>query len=232
MTPEQKRKLWLFGGIGAVVVIAGAVAIYHWRDAGVISDAFSADSRAERLAAIDELAYCTSGSAAEALDELSRDEDAEIAARALHAMARSEEQDRHRPRIVEAMDADRPAVREAAAAAMAYLGQDAAFEALKDLLVPGAEPDPGVRAAAAGTLGQLNRWESFLPLVEAMDDPSPKVRGRAYAGVKKMIGRDYRFRPNLPRSERLRIISALKADRQGLRQAFLAYQERKEGQEE
>lgn len=65
---------------------------------------------------------------------------------------------------------------------------------------------PEVRAAAAQGLGRTRDIDSLPALIDAMEDESPLVRGRAGAAVKQIVGLDYEFRALDPPEERQKAV--------------------------
>lgn len=59
-----------------------------------------------------------------------------------------------------------------------------------------------VRALACQAAGETGDWESVPTLVRLIDDPDRMVRARAAAATAVLIGRDHRFDPDSPPSER------------------------------
>jgi hypothetical protein len=57
---------------------------------------------------------------------------------------------------------------------------------------------PEVRAAAAGALGQMRYWDAGAALIEALRDPSRKVRAAAGGALRRIMRVDCRFRANDP----------------------------------
>jgi len=70
--------------------------------------------------------------------------------------------------------------------------------------------DPRVRAAAATGLGRIGALDALPYLLEAMDDDSRIVRARANAAFVHLTGRDFMFRADAPREERLMILDNIR----------------------
>jgi hypothetical protein len=71
---------------------------------------------------------------------------------------------------------------------------------LRRELAEGQAPD--VRAAAADALGAMKDLESMPLLLDAMEDPDARVRGRAGAAVRRILGADFFFRAEDPPDRR------------------------------
>jgi HEAT repeat protein len=69
---------------------------------------------------------------------------------------------------------------------------------------------PEVRAAAILGISQAKDWQSVPELLNAMEDESLLVRGRAGAAVRDLIGADYHFRAEDPPEKRAAILSEIR----------------------
>lgn len=227
MSKAGKPLIAVSAVVGAILVTAGGVAAWHYRDAGVVDDAVSAESLDVRLRAIDELGRRSSDAAVEALLKLSRSDETDIAVRAIHAMGRSEQAPRYRDRVLEALESERPAVCEAAVTAMGNFASSEDIARLGDLL-RNAE-SPVVRARAARMLGRIDRWDGFDDLVSALNDPSLRVRAEACGAIEQKLGRGFGYDPQMAASQRTHIMSQLRRSAPKLRRAYEDYHRRKEG---
>lgn len=79
---------------------------------------------------------------------------------------------------------------------------------LQQVLVESQTPE--VKAAAIEAIGELKHWESMPKLLDALDDPSPLVRGRAAAIATSMLGIDFGFRAGDPPDKRALAIKGMK----------------------
>ncbi|MGC9455187.1 MAG: HEAT repeat domain-containing protein [Phycisphaerae bacterium] len=228
MSKSRKPLIAAVAVAGGVLVIAGGVAAWCYRDSGLVDDAMSAESMEVRLQAIDELGHRSSDAAVEALLELSCSENTEIAVRAIHAMGRSDQAGRYRDRVLEAVESQNPAVCEAAVTALGNFGSSDDLDRLGQLLREAESPE--VRARAARMLGRMDRWEGFDDLVSALNDPSLPVRAEACAGIERKLGRGFGYHPEMGSSQRMQIMSELRQSAPKLREAYEDYHRRKEGQ--
>lgn len=228
MSFSKQQTLLAGGAVGVVVVVCAAAAGWLYRDAAVISRANSADRLEDRLTAIDELASCTSGKAAAALEQLAGDDEPLAAARAIHVMGRCERRSRYREIVEGALDDERPGVRAAAVAAITYYDSPAALRGLREAMDDESEE---VRLAAVRGLGRLDTWEAFGPMLDAMEDDSRRVRASAGAGVMDLAGRKYDFDASAPAYRRRRVVEQIRGDEPTLRQAYELYQQRRKDQE-
>ncbi len=80
-----------------------------------------------------------------------------------------------------------------------------------------AESDsPQVRAVCIQSLGSVYDYESMPAILEALDDESRLVRGRAEVAASKMLGRDYGLRRDLSEDERARIVTLMRTEWEAL----------------
>jgi len=99
--------------------------------------------------------------------------------------------------------------REAAAVALSDLNPPA-LPQLRQLLEE--TSDPTVKSATIGALGRHYDFDSMEAIIDAMEDESSVVRGRAAAVVARFLGRDRRFRADGPETDRARIIKYSRED--------------------
>ena len=97
--------------------------------------------------------------------------------------------------LIEALQDEKPIVRQAAAAALGDTGDTRAVEGLIERL---ADPFEGVCQSAAVSLGKLGAQEAVEPLIQTMGDENELVRKAAINGL-GMIG-DKRALPALKRA--------------------------------
>ena len=64
-----------------------------------------------------------------------------------------------------------------------------------------------VRAAAVQGLGRVRDVDTLPELIDAMEDESPLVRGRAGAAVRRIVGLNYEFRALDPPEERAKAVA-------------------------
>lgn len=72
------------------------------------------------------------------------------------------------------------------------------------------ETSPAARAAAANALGKMLYWEAMEPLIKALEDESPEVRGAAGAAVKAILGTDVGYKAEGPPDQRAAAIVRFK----------------------
>ena len=73
-------------------------------------------------------------------------------------------------------------------------------------------PDTSVRAAALEYLA-AQKVEAAAPvMVKGLEDPDVLVRGRAYAGIRRLFERDYQFHADDPPARRAAVIAVIRAD--------------------
>ena len=184
--------------VGLALVLC---AIYFWAGGNDdLVDQLRSSDRSQRLAAIDALAQDGSDEAMEAVAAVAADEDARVASRAVLAVSSSRWKDR-RKYVMHAVADVRPEVREAGMIGVGRLG-DKQEAAMLSRVVDDSGEDEHVRAAAVQSIGLMRAWSHRDAAIRALDDPSPRVRGRAAAAVRSMIGRDFGFRANDPPAKR------------------------------
>jgi len=113
-----------------------------------------------------------------------------------------------------ALESADPSKRQKAAAELTELGRPA----LKHLrrLVTESQSD-GVRAVAIQGLAFQRDYECMPALLDAMEDPSLVVRGRAGAAVERLVGLDFNFDADAPLEKRERLIAAMRREWKNLR---------------
>jgi len=77
--------------------------------------------------------------------------------------------------------------------------------------------DPRLRAQAATGLGEIGASEAQALLLAAMDDDSRIVRARANAAFVRVTGKDFGFKADAPREERLAVLANIRKNMTGLR---------------
>ena len=184
--------------VGLVVVVCAS---YFWPGGqDDLTDQLRSSDRSARLAAIDALARDGSDEAMQAVAEVAGDEDVRVASRAVLAVSNSRLRDRRKYVMAAAQD-PRAEVREAGMIGVGRLG-DKQEAAMLSRVVDDRAEDEHVRAAAVQAIGQMRAWRHRDAAIRALEDPSARVRGRAGAAVRSMIGRDFKFRANDPPDKR------------------------------
>ena len=185
--------------VGAVAILA--CLMYFWLGGtDDLADQLHSKDRARRLAAIDALARDGSQEAMRAVAEVAGDADGRVASRAVLAVSSSRLKNR-RTYVMRAVEDLRPEVREAGMIGVGRL-RDKQEAAMLSRVVNDRREDEHVRAAAVQAIGLMRAWDHRDAAIHALDDPSPRVRGRAAAAVRSMIGRDFGFRANDPAAKR------------------------------
>ncbi len=189
---KQKR----IAVVAAAVLLVGGAVVLVLTGGDDPYEQLNSDDADQRREAVRQLGTDASGRATEALIQASKDPADRVACEAVVYLARRGGQAETR-QLVASLRNSRPAVRAAAAAG---LGQ---FRLRKEVppqplieLVADRKEDARVRAAAADSLGRLERFEAMPALVAALEDPSAKVRGGAGRAIKEILGRDFGFRAN------------------------------------
>lgn len=103
-----------------------------------------------------------------------------------------------------ALSAPTVTAREKAAIELARCGKDS-IELLRRVFMASSTPE--VRAAAAQGLGHQRDVDSLPHLIDAMEDESPLVRGRAGVAVKRIVGLEVPFRAEGRLEERQKAVA-------------------------
>jgi hypothetical protein len=74
-----------------------------------------------------------------------------------------------------------------------------------------------VKVACIEGIAQNWDYDSMDLLLDALDDPSPVVRGRAASAVMRMVGRNRRFRAEGPEAERKMLAQYMREDWEAMR---------------
>ena len=82
------------------------------------------------------------------------------------------------------------------------------------------------RSVAANALAKFQHWDAMGPLLDALEDESPAVRGSASMAIRKILGLDYGFRANDPLDKRRAVIARLRRDWQAQRPYHELYAKR------
>jgi HEAT repeat protein len=109
----------------------------------------------------------------------------------------------------EALQAPTLKQRESAARRMVRIGKPAA-QHLRRVLVESKTPE--VRAACIQGLATHWDYDGMPALLDALEDESPLVRGRAGAAVEKMLGADFGFRFDDPPEKRAKSVNTLRQE--------------------
>lgn len=116
------------------------------------------------------------------------------------------------PEVLEDRILNSPSVEEQAAAArdMVRHGQGARTEVGRVLTkYEGNHPDVMVPLLQAAM--KARTWRSLPRLFQLMEDPDPRIRGKAGAAARKIMGADYYFRADDPPAERAAALARMKA---------------------
>jgi hypothetical protein len=109
----------------------------------------------------------------------------------------------------QALEGATPQAREAAAVKLAALGERAHDLQVRVL---NESRDPNVRAAMIQGLAAQWEYGSMPAFLDAMNDESPLVRGRAGAAVQRMLGADFGFQYDDPPEKRKALIAGLRKE--------------------
>ncbi len=93
------------------------------------------------------------------------------------------------------------AIREPAMVGLGRLGENSDPQPLMTSLAN--DESAAVRIAAATALGNLRHWEAGPILIDALEDPDPRVRSQAGASLDKIIGVKLGFRATDPKRDRV-----------------------------
>jgi hypothetical protein len=115
-----------------------------------------------------------------------------------------------------ATEASTPEEQEQAAVELASRGKPA-VEFLRDVLAKSQSPE--VRVACIDGLGTNWDYDSMDSILDAMEDSSPLVRGRAGAVACRMIGRERPFHASDSEEKRQQIVEFMRADWKAMREA-------------
>jgi HEAT repeat protein len=226
---KTHRRRIVLGGI-AVLLGAGVLFLYgRSRQAALIEQLHGGDAD-ECVEAVHGLEEIGSASAAEAIAGAAKAGDARLASQAVSALGRMgrPEDLRH---IRAAAKAEDEEVRVAAITALGGVGSEADVDLLVENLANKQE-GKRLRAAAALSLGQLDRFRAVPALIEALEDPSPLVRGRAYAAIRKIYQLDVGFRANDEPAKRQAAIVRIRQLYPLLKERHADYVRRMKGREE
>ena len=116
------------------------------------------------------------------------------------------------PEVLEDRILNSPSVEEQAAAArdMVRHGRRARAEVGRVLAkYEGNNPDVMVPLLQAAM--KARTWRSLPRLFQLMEDPDPRIRGKAGAAARKIMGADYYFRADDPPKERAEALARMKA---------------------
>lgn len=206
---RQRKRLILLAA--AVVAVSGVAILLYVRsgESSLVSQ-LGSGTPAERVKAAQELGKINSARAVEAIAGAVRDRDTQVACQAVVALGRMARPE-SLPHIQAAAKDSREEVREAAATAMGKLGDHADVPTLLAAAGDRKESER-VRAAASQSLGFLEVFEAMPVLVDSLDDPSPLVRGRAYAAIRRILQRDFGFRAEDPPEKRQPIVARIRME--------------------
>jgi HEAT repeat protein len=110
--------------------------------------------------------------------------------------------------VQKAEDAPTGTEREKAVLDLATTGPSAEDQ-LRRLLVESKKPE--VRAAAIEGLNSLSAWNSMPQILQALEDPSVQVRGRAGAAATRMLGIDFLYRAEDPPEQRAKAVKGMRS---------------------
>jgi HEAT repeat protein len=216
MALSQHKRLIVVLAVGAA--LAAAIIVLLWQDStdALIRQAQSGPT-AVRLDAIRNLESRGPDRAAGALADMTRDQDTEVACRAVEVVARLRRPE-DVPRLKAAAQDPRPRVREAGVIA---IGRSGGREAAPVLAAAFQDVAPEVRAAASNVVGLRLDWDSMPQILLALDDQSERVRRAAGVAVRRLWQRDYGYRAEDPPEKRRPVVAHIRADWEAFRQSPL-----------
>ena len=209
--PRQRSRLLLIL-LGVVVASAGLVRLLQPTDEAALAQTMRTGSRADRLAAVEELESRQTVSATRLLAQAAGSEDPGLAAAALLSLGRvGPDPPQREQAVVNALNRREPTVRKAAAVSYGRIfpvGQARHSEKVIALLKSDQSTD--VRLAAAKSLGYLHVYDALPALLEAMDDKkSQQLQGHAAAAAMRILCERMDFKPGAPVAERRKVIEML-----------------------
>ena len=227
MTGRYKRLIVL--GIAAIASAVGVFLVYGGSGEPDLIEQLANGDGEERGEAIRGLDGADSDAAVHAIARASQDKDVRVACRAVSALGRMKRPDvlRHIKAATRAKD---ESVRVAAITALGAVGDERDVDMLAGNLHDTQQGVP-VRAASALSLGALDNFRAVPALIEALSDPSPLVRGRAYAAIRKIYQLDVGFRANDEPAKRQAAITRIRQLYPLLKERHADYIRRKKGRE-
>lgn len=129
----------------------------------------------------------------------------------------------------QALEAPTPGEREVAAVRLAQLGKEAKGQ-LQRVLAE--SQSAAVRAACIGGLAAQWDYQSMPVFLDALDDPSAVVRGRAGVAVQRFLGADFGFRHDDPPKKRQAVVKILKREWERVKDSALMQQWKQRQQSE
>ena len=190
--------------LGLTVVLAIVAAIIYWPGGG---DPDSSDPD-QRLAAARALEGKTDEASVAVLRRLSNDRETRVVLAAVSSIKRGRTAERNRKALVTILaESDSPVARSAAATALGHC-PEVDVNVLTAVLSNRRE-DPIVRAGAAKGLAGRRDGKSIPRLVDALEDPDPRVRLWAITAIGRMTALRFDYdaaRPPAEQREKIRHI--------------------------
>lgn len=215
---SSRRLVLILAALG----IVGAGLVGWWFSShGDPVELLSSDNVAEQrqgVAALSEQADTASG--LERIARTVRNENPSVACLGLQALAASAGPDKQLPpEAVEIAESATRDPREVVKLAAIQTLEATTPELPEDPTVPNivlkafvTSKSPQTRSAAANALAKFQHWDAMGPLLDALEDESPAVRGSANMAIRKILGLDYGFRANDPLGKRQAVIARLRRD--------------------
>lgn len=203
---SQNRRIII--GAGSVIVVIGVWFVFF--SGGSDAD-INSDSLKIRLEAIAELEKQNNAEAAKLIAQHAQDKEDKVAVRSLYALGRMSNHE-SRTAITKSLEDERETIREAAVAALSFRGTEEDRSKIRTVLQNPKETG-NVRAVAAVELGTALDWDAMPLLVKALENESSvALRAAAYGSIKRMVGVDFGFKADAPRSVREPIVERIKRD--------------------
>jgi HEAT repeat protein len=214
MWPKHKRAILL---LGVAAVLGVVLVVTYWGPSqGSLIRQAQEGSAADRAVAIESLQGRHSQQAAEAMAALVQDSDTAVARQAVEAVGRAR-RPQDLPTLKAAAADKRPEVRESVVIAV---GRNTAPESVAVLVAAlRSDPVPEVRTAAAQALGMRREWDAMPDLINALVDPSERVRTSAGAAVRRMWERDFGYRASDPPDKCRHMAEVIRAHWEDLRRS-------------
>ena len=208
---SSRQKLWI--AVGAVM----AVLLFAWFFMGGDNPEkdLMSGKQDRRLLAIEKLEQKDTPAAARVLEQYTNDQDIQVARRSLYALGRMPNGAKTET-LTQAMNHEKPEIREAAVVAMGMRRDKMDKAAMRDRLAR--DPSPQVRAAAAAELGGMRDWDSVPLLVQALDSQDETLSNVAMRCLLDIGGREHAgFKPGATPEQRAEAVRALKRDWQSFK---------------
>ena len=206
---SENRTRLLIGSI-VLAAVVGAVLWYVSGRGGNVESLIESSNRADRLTAIDKLRHRHNDDSRQLLHRLTKDADLGVASTAVKALA--EDKDKANLEFLTRLLGDesrRPEVCATAAEVYGkFRGHGADHTVLTGLL--SAHKDHRVRAGAARGLFHLRKREAIAAVVNALEDPHPRVRREAIRAFYNQTTSRFGYDPDVPPGKQREVIDKIR----------------------